>query len=133
MTGTGTGNFIGTQTAQFTIACLICGNIVFGGTPSSSATAAFGTPSYSYSNQQDGPYGAWSISNAKGAWYVKATVAGTDNYNGAEQIISFQVIAQREATPTASIDYGAETLTGLTANAKYSITPRRRSGHIYRQ
>ncbi len=131
LTVTGTGNFNGTQTAQFTIAKattnsitgLTCGNIVFGGTPSPSATATFGTPTYSYSNQQSGTYGTWDTSNAKGTWYVKATVADTDNYNGAEQIISFQVTAQREDTPSASIDYGTETLTGLTARASYSLTP----------
>lgn len=96
---------------------------MFGETPSPSATATFGTPTYSYSNQQNGTYGAWNTSNAKGTWYVKATVADTTNYNGAEQIISFQVTAQQEEKPHAGIDFRSETLTGLTAGASYSITP----------
>lgn len=130
LTVTGTGNFTGTQTKDFTIAKatnsitgLTCADIVFGESPNPSATATFGTPTYSYSNREGGTYEPWNISNAKGTWYVKASVAGTDNYNAAEATISFQVTAQREATPNASIDYGAETLTGLTAGASYSITP----------
>ncbi len=47
---------------------------------------------------------------------------GTDNYAGAEQIISFKEAAQREAAPNAGIDYPAETLTGLAAGI-YTITP----------
>lgn len=109
--------------ASNSITDLTCDNIVFGGTPSPSATATFGMVTYAYSQQEGGTYEAWNTSNAKGTWYVKATVADTDNYNGAEQVISFQVTAQQEATPNASIDYSAETLTGLTADANYSITP----------
>lgn len=130
LTVTGSGNFTGTQTKDFTIAKatnsitgLTCADIVFRGSPNPSATATFGTPAYSYSNSESGTYGKWNTSNPKGTWYVKASVAGTDNYNAAEATISFQVTAQREAMPNASIDYGAETLTGLTAGASYSITP----------
>ncbi|MEY8233338.1 S-layer homology domain-containing protein [Oscillospiraceae bacterium 50-16] len=130
LTVTGSGNFTGTQTKEFTIAKatnsitgLTCADIVFGESPNPSATATFGTPAYSYSTSESGTYGDWNTSNPKGTWYVKASVTGTDNYNAAEATISFQVTAQREATPSASIDYGAETLTGLTAGASYSITP----------
>ena len=130
LTVTGSGNFTGDQQAQFTIAKasnsitdLTCANIVFGETPSPSATATFGTVTYAYSQQESGTYEAWNTSNAKGTWYVKASVEDADNYNGAEQIISFQVTAQREATPNAGIDFRSETLIGLTAGASYSITP----------
>ena len=50
------------------------------------------------------------------------TVTGTGNFTGSQQA-SFTISAPREAKPNASIDYGAETLTGLTAGASYSITP----------
>ena len=123
-------NDVAAETVSVTIAQasnnitnLTCAGIVFGESPTPSATATFGTPTYSYSDSVSGTYGAWNTSNAKGTWYVKASVAGTDNYNAAEDTISFQVTAQREDTPSASIDYGEETLTGLTVGASYSITP----------
>lgn len=130
LTVTGKGNFTGTKGETFTIARatnsitdLNCAGIVFGETPNPTATAQFGTPTFTYSNAENGTFGEWSTVNQKGTWYVKASVAETDNYAGAEKVIPFTVAAQKELTPSAAIDYSAETLTGLTAGADYAITP----------
>ncbi|MEY8387690.1 hypothetical protein AALC17_10405 [Oscillospiraceae bacterium 38-13] len=54
--------------------------------------------------------------------YYKVT--GDDYYSDvAAQSIEVTIAAQREETPSASIDYHSETLTGLTAGASYFITP----------
>ncbi len=131
LTVTGNGNFTGTQTAAFTIAKaansitkFTCADIIHGETPNPSATALFGTDiTYTYSKEENGTYGAWSAENHVGTWYVKASVAGTDNYEAAEKVVSFKEAPEREPTPSAAISYITETLTGLTANAGYSITP----------
>lgn len=113
--------------AANSITNLTCNNIVYGGTPNPSATAKFGTITYTYSQRQEngefGDWKDWDDKNSKGMWYVKASVDGTDNYSAAEQTISFQVTAQQEETPNASIDYQSETLTNLAEGASYSITP----------
>ncbi len=129
LTVTGTGSFTGSVTKEFTIAKagneitnFTCLDIISGETPQPSAKADFGEIVYTYSGSETGPFNAWSGSEANGTWYVKASVAGTDNYAGAEKVISFKKAAQREETPKAVIDYFEETLTGLDA-ASYIITP----------
>jgi len=128
LTVAGSGNFNGTQTQDFTIAKannkiigLSCADVVFGGTPSPSASATFGTPSFTYSSDKS-VYGAWNAANHKGVWYVKATVDETDNYDGATSEVSFNVTAEQEPTPNAAISYNTGSLTALTAGAGYSIT-----------
>lgn len=78
-------------------------------TPSKPAgKAKFGTVSFSYSNKQDGTY-TETQPTSSGSWYMKATVAGNDNYDGLEKIIPFTIytpyyppIVIPTATPTPS-------------------------------
>ena len=65
-----------------------------------SASATFGTVAYTYGSAQDGPFTATVPVNA-GTWYVKAAVAGNDNYDGAEAVKSF-TIARKAVTITAN-------------------------------
>ena len=78
-------------------------------TPSKPAgEAKFGTASFSYSDKKDGTY-TETQPTSSGSWYMKATVAGNDNYNGLEKIIPFTIytpyyppIVIPTATPTPS-------------------------------
>ena len=73
------------------------------------AKATFGTVAYTYSNAESGDFTATVPVNA-GTWYVKAAVAGTDNYDGAQAVKSF-TIAPKAVTVTANNAtkvYGAE-------------------------
>ncbi len=64
-----------------------------------SASTAFGTIAYTYSTDRDGTYTANQPINA-GTYYVKASVAETANYAGAEAIFEFVIEQQGIATPT---------------------------------
>lgn len=55
-----------------------------------SATANFGTVKYTYSTEENGTY-AETVPTAAGKYYVKATVEGTKNYDGAEKTVSFEI------------------------------------------
>ena len=78
-------------------------------TPSKPAgEARFGTVSFSYSDKEDGTY-TETQPTSSGSWYMKATVAGNDNYDGLEKIIPFTIytpyyppIVIPTATPTPS-------------------------------
>ena len=78
-------------------------------TPSQPAgKARFGTVSFSYSDKEDGTY-TETQPTSSGSWYMKATVAGNDNYDGLEKIIPFTIytpyyppIVIPTATPTPS-------------------------------
>lgn len=78
-------------------------------TPSKPAgEAGFGTVSFSYSDKEDGTY-TETQPTSSGSWYMKATVAGNDNYDGLEKIIPFTIytpyyppIVIPTATPTPS-------------------------------
>ena len=72
-----------------------CDDIPYGGQPQPVAQAAFGQVSFSYSQDPEGWFGPWDEGNAPGLWYVKATVEGTCNYNGAEAIQSFTVMNEQ--------------------------------------
>ena len=61
-----------------------------------SATAKYGKVVYTYSSEENGTYTNEVPKNA-GTWYVKATVAGTENYTGLESVISF-TIAKADTT-----------------------------------
>jgi hypothetical protein len=60
------------------------------------STATFGTATYTYSNAENGEYTA-TVPSTAGTWYVKATVADTDNYAGGEAVKSFK-IAKKQLT-----------------------------------
>lgn len=69
-----------------------CADVPYGSEPMPSAQAAYGNVSFSYSQDPDGWFGDWDVNNAPGTWYVKASVEGTYNYNGAEAVIAFTVL-----------------------------------------
>ena len=55
-----------------------------------SATAKYGDVVYTYSDSKDGTYTSEVPKNA-GTYYVKATVAGTENYTGLESVVPFKI------------------------------------------
>ena len=64
----------------------------YGGQPSiPTATAKFGNPIFTYSDSKTGTFTSDVPVNA-GTWYVKATVAGTNNYTGLESIHPFTIL-----------------------------------------
>ena len=62
------------------------------------AKAQFGDVTFTYSSEENGTYTNEVPKNA-GTWYVKATVAGTENYTGLESVVSFE-IAKADTTLT---------------------------------
>lgn len=72
-----------------------CDDIPYGSQPQPSAQAAFGPVTFSYSQDPAGWFGPWDAGNAPGLWYVKASVEGTYNYNGAEAVGSFTVMNEQ--------------------------------------
>ncbi len=67
-----------------------------------SAAAKYGTVVYTYSDRADGTFTDTVPTNA-GTWYVKASVAGNDNYTGLEAITSFR-IAQADSKVTITTE-----------------------------
>ncbi len=64
------------------------------------AEAKFGDVTFSYSKDKDGTYSKDAPKEA-GTWYVKASVAGNDNYTGLEAMTSFKIAkADSEVTIT---------------------------------
>ena len=57
------------------------------------AAAKFGTPTYSYSTEEDGTYTTDQPTNA-GTYWVKATVDKTKNYTGLEDKIQFTISSE---------------------------------------
>lgn len=55
------------------------------------ASAKFGDVTFTYSNAKDGTYTA-DVPTEAGAYYVKASVAGTDNYEGMEAVKEFKIL-----------------------------------------
>ena len=68
-------------------------DIVYGETPVFTATATHGDPVLTFATKEDGEYKAWGeLDNRNvGTYYVKASVAATDEYDGAEATKSFEV------------------------------------------
>lgn len=68
-------------------------DIVYGETPVCTATAKYGDPVLTFATKEDGEYKAWDkLENHNvGTYYVKASVAATDEYDGAEATKSFEV------------------------------------------
>ena len=68
-------------------------DIVYGETPEFTATAKYGDPVLTFATKEDGEYKAWDkLENHNvGTYYVKASVAATDEYDGAEATKSFEV------------------------------------------
>ena len=66
------------------------------------AKAKYGDVVYTYSDSKDGTYTSEVPKNA-GTYYVKATVAGTENYTGLESVVPFK-IAKADTTLTFEKD-----------------------------
>lgn len=68
-------------------------DIVYGETPAFTATAKYGEAGITFAKEKDGEYKAWDkLENHNvGTYYVKASVAATDEYDGAEATKSFEV------------------------------------------
>ena len=54
------------------------------------AAAKFGTPAFTYSTAEDGEYTA-AVPTAAGKYFVKAAVEETNDYSGAEKVVSFEI------------------------------------------
>lgn len=68
-------------------------DIVYGKTPAFTATAKYGEAAITFAKEKDGEYKAWDkLENHNvGTYYVKASVAATDEYDGAEATASFAI------------------------------------------
>lgn len=68
-------------------------DIVYGETPGFTATAKYGEAGITFAKEKDGEYKAWGeLENHNvGTYYVKASVAETGEYDGAEATKSFEV------------------------------------------
>ena len=93
-----------------------------------SATAAFGTVAYTYSNAENGTFTSNAPTDA-GTWYVKATVAGTTNYKGAEAVTSFIIAPKTVDVSALTWDYtealtynGAEQTVALAGQLPEGVT-----------
>ena len=96
------------------------------------AKAKFGTPTFSYGTTADGMF-TDAVPTAAGKYFVKATVAATDNYDGAEKIAEFK-IAQAAATvttapqPVANLVYTGEELALITEGVGSGGTMQYKTG-----
>ena len=57
-----------------------------------SASAYFGTPSFTYSDSENGTYSS-NVPSKSGSYFMKATVAGTSNYNELSAVVPFEISA----------------------------------------
>lgn len=86
------------------------------------ANAEFGEVKFAYATEQNGTY-TDTVPTAAGTYFVKAYVEATENYDGAEAVISFVITkAKEENTVTVSADnikYGENAMPVVTANATH--------------
>jgi hypothetical protein len=110
-----------TKATSNAITGLSCASIVYGGTPAPSISGAsfgMGTQTYSYSNNGT-TFSAWSTSNPVGEYTVKATVAETSNYVGAEATLKFNVTkAEITVTPNSQ----SMTYRGTEPDLTYAVS-----------
>ena len=115
-------------------------DIVYGETPVFTATAKYGEVGITFAKEKDGEYKAWDkLENHNvGTYYVKASVAATDEYDGAEATKSFEV---KKATNNkianftmASIihcnDTPAPSATATHGNVKYQYSKSASDGFV---
>ncbi len=86
------------------------------------ATAEFGEVQYAYSTEQNGTY-TETVPTTAGTYYVKAFVEATENYDGAESVISFVIIKAKEenavTVSAANVKYGENAAPVITADATH--------------
>lgn len=83
------------------------------------ATAQFGAPTFTYSATADGTF-TETVPTAAGSYFVKATVAATANYDGAEKTVEFKIGRANAAlttipTAVANLVYTGGALDLITA------------------
>ncbi len=86
------------------------------------ANAEFGEVKFAYATEQNGTY-TENVPTAAGTYFVKAYVEATENYDGAEAVISFEITkAKNENAVTVSaedVKYGENVMPVVTANATH--------------
>ena len=86
------------------------------------ANAEFGEVKFAYATEQNGTY-TENVPTAAGTYFVKAYVEATENYDGAEAVISFEITkAKNENAVTVSaedVKYGENVTPVVTANATH--------------
>lgn len=86
------------------------------------ANAEFGEVKFAYATEQNGAY-TENVPTAAGAYFVKAYVEATENYDGAEAVISFEITkAKNENAVTVSaedVKYSENVTPVVTANATH--------------
>ena len=94
------------------------------------AAAKFGTPSFTYSTTEDGEYTA-AVPTVAGKYFVKAAVEGTNDYSGAEKVVSFEIKKAKpaytelpEAVESLKYDGSAHTLVAAGATADGTVEYR---------
>ena len=94
------------------------------------AAAKFGTPSFTYSTTEDGEYTA-AVPTVAGKYFVKAAVEGTNDYSGAEKVVSFEIKKAKpaytelpEAVENLKYDGSAHTLVAAGATADGTVEYR---------
>ena len=94
------------------------------------AAAKFGTPSFTYSTAEDGEYTA-AVPTVAGKYFVKAAVEGTNDYSGAEKVVSFEIKKAKpaytelpEAVENLKYDGSAHTLVAAGATADGTVEYR---------
>ena len=94
------------------------------------AAAKFGTPSFTYSTAEAGEYTA-AVPTAAGKYFVKAAVEGTNDYSGAEKVVSFEIKKAKpaytelpEAVENLKYDGSAHTLVAAGATADGTVEYR---------
>ena len=82
------------------------------------ATAKFGTAEFTYATSENGEYTA-TVPSAVGKYWVKATVAGTDNYTEATKTAQFEI---KKAAATVTTAPAAKTELVYNRNAQELVT-----------
>ena len=91
----------------------------YGETPKTpTATAKFGTPEFTYATSENGEYTA-TVPSAVGKYWVKATVEGTSNYDGAIKTAQFEI---KKAAATVTTAPAAKTELVYNRNAQELVT-----------
>ena len=91
----------------------------YGETPKTpTATAKFGTPEFTYATSENGEYTA-TVPSAVGKYWVKATVAGTDNYTEVTKTAQFEI---KKAAATVTTAPAAKTELVYNRNAQELVT-----------
>nr|WP_177296266.1 leucine-rich repeat protein [uncultured Blautia sp.] len=94
----------------------------YGDTPNApDAAAKFGTPTYSYSTEEDGTYATDQPTNA-GTYWVKAAVEETKNYTGLEDKIQFTILPKIYTVTYAAGSNGSGTVAAGSKTQDVSFT-----------